>query len=633
MSILPARLAFKDGVPYSEIYQDIYHARAGGLEQSRHVFLAGNYLPERWRNQEHFAILETGFGIGLNFLSTWAAWREDRQACRRLHFVAVEKHPFPATDLVLAHAAYPTLKNLAHELHQQWPSLLPGYHRLFFDNGRVVLTLIFGDANEELRRVEGFFHAFYLDGFSPAKNPDLWSNQIAQALARCAAPGATLATWSVANSVCKALDVAGFDLSKQPGFADKRHCLTGLFRHQRALRYNPPANKTAIVIGAGIAGSSIAERLAGRDWQVDVFEARQAPGMGASGNLAGVMRPLPSADDNRLSQLTRAGFLATKRHLEALRAEGLPVRFSACGVFHAAQNEEQAKTQAKAVNWLAPPPEFLQFLDPRAAQQLLPFALPFGGWLFPSAGWAKPATLCIANLARFPLRITTHLATRIETLQAMPDGTLEVMDESGNSLARASVVIIACGVGAKHFSVLDWLPQQVARGQVTHLPFGAITPALDMVLCGHGYLTPAIDGVHVLGATHGYEDMDTTLRSEEHLENLAHLAALLPANPQHMGLSPENLAGRVGLRPISPDRLPIVGAIPRNPGADRPQPIPGLWCLQGFGARGIVWSALMAELLVSQILGEPLPLPTDQVRALSPARRFRVTPGKAAVES
>lgn len=231
MSVLiPARLALNsDGTPFSGEFGDVYHPADGGAGQARHVFLAGNGLPERWRGRKMFVILETGFGLGLNFLATWAEWRADPERCARLHFVSVEKHPFTAPDLATLHAPHHEFAPLAAELRQSWPPLVAGSHRLHLDGGRVALTLLFGDALDCLRRVEASVDAFYLDGFAPGKNPVMWSHPVFRAVARLAQAGATLATWTVASSVREALAAAGFTTEKRPGFGRKREMLTGRY--------------------------------------------------------------------------------------------------------------------------------------------------------------------------------------------------------------------------------------------------------------------------------------------------------------------------------------------------------------------------------------------------------------------
>ncbi|WP_153110200.1 tRNA (5-methylaminomethyl-2-thiouridine)(34)-methyltransferase MnmD [Propionivibrio limicola] len=229
MPIEPARLLLApDGTPFSETYGDVYHSVAGGHAQAQHVFLAGNGLPERWQGRETFSILETGFGLGLNFMATWLAWKNDAARCRGLEFVSVEKHPFSVDDLRVAHSVWPEFAELVAHLHEQWPRLVAGEHRLVLEEGHVTLRLVFGDAVAVLPTLEASVDAFYLDGFSPAKNPDLWSGELFRSLTRLANPGATLATWSVAGHVRQALQAAGFAIEKRQGFAGKRQMLVGM---------------------------------------------------------------------------------------------------------------------------------------------------------------------------------------------------------------------------------------------------------------------------------------------------------------------------------------------------------------------------------------------------------------------
>jgi tRNA 5-methylaminomethyl-2-thiouridine biosynthesis bifunctional protein len=226
--ILPARLVLApDGTPFSESYEDIYHSAAGGPAQARHVFLSGNGLPARWRGRDSFTILETGFGLGLNFLAAWLMWRDDPRRCRKLRFISLEKHPFTADDLAIAHAAWPEFAGPSDALRARWPALAAGRHGIGLEGGDLELALVLGDAEETLPGLSDAVDAFCLDGFSPAKNPELWSPAICRNLARLAKPGATLATWSVAGSVRRALVAAGFAVEKRPGFAGKKQMLVG----------------------------------------------------------------------------------------------------------------------------------------------------------------------------------------------------------------------------------------------------------------------------------------------------------------------------------------------------------------------------------------------------------------------
>jgi len=633
MPIQPATYTLADdGTPYSDTFEDVYHSAAGAIGQAEHVFLGGNGLPGRWRGRDRFVIVETGFGLGLNFLATWAAWRADPERAATLHFVSCELHPFAVEDLAALHARWPEFAPLAAELQAAWPSLTPGVHRLHLDKDQVFLTLYFGDARDGLAQLDARADAFLLDGFSPARNPDLWSQKVFHLLGRMAAPGATLATWSVAGEVREGLRRAGFEVEKAPGFAGKRQMLRGRHLGPRGgqveekplLRESdaPQAARRAIVIGAGVAGSSAAERLAARGWSVEVIDAADRPGHGASGNHAGVLRPLPSLDDNRMSRLTRAGTLYGWRHIRRLRARGMAVRAEACGVLHLARDDAQLAKMQAVVERLALPASLLRFVDADEAERIGGWPVPLGGWWFSDSGWVQPPTLCAANLAAHPGRILTHFACPVAQIERVAD-EWRALDAAGQVIAAAPVLIMAAGTGLRDFPLAGTLPMVSARGQVSLLD-AAAGSAPRVVMCRMGYVSPEVDGLRCAGATFDVGDEDPDLRERDHHENIEKLEAMLPGYTTQLG--PTALRGRVGFRPASPDRLPMVGAIPsvssvapRTPRSEIPRHA-GLYALSGFGARGLVWSALAGELMASLICGEPAPVENDLIAAVDPAR-------------
>ena len=291
-----------DGTPFSTEFGDIYHSAQGGLAQARHVFLGGNGLPQRWQGRDRFVIVETGFGLGLNFLAAWDAWRADPNRPRRLHFVSVESRPFEGADLAAALAPFEELAPLARALASAWPPPLAGFHRLHFDAGNVILTLLLGEAGALLPQLEARADAFFLDGFAPSRNPGIWSPEVVRELARLAAPGATVATWTVAGGVRAALSGAGFNLEKRAGFGAKREMLAGVRGEPESATRRP---RRAVVVGAGLAGTMCAERLAARDWDVQLVDVRPAP----SAPRAGLVRPIANLRDAVNAQLSRAAFL------------------------------------------------------------------------------------------------------------------------------------------------------------------------------------------------------------------------------------------------------------------------------------------------------------------------------------
>ncbi|MEC5396745.1 bifunctional tRNA (5-methylaminomethyl-2-thiouridine)(34)-methyltransferase MnmD/FAD-dependent 5-carboxymethylaminomethyl-2-thiouridine(34) oxidoreductase MnmC [Uliginosibacterium sp. H1] len=602
--LIPARLEQRDSTPYSATYGDVFHTRAGALAQAEHVFLRGNDLPVRWQGQQRFCIVETGFGLGHNFLATWAAWRDDPRRCERLHFVSAEKHPFPADDLAQAHHDAGVPKALSDALCERWPLLVPGFHRIELEGGRVVLSLLFGDAAETLPELVAQADAIYLDGFAPDRNPDMWSPPVFAALAAAARPGCTLATWSVSAAVRHGLAEAGFTTEKRPGFGGKRDMLTG--QRDGVAPAADAAVRHALIIGAGLAGCGLAERLALRGWQVDLVDAADAPAQGASGNIAGAFRPVPSVEDKPLSRLTRAGFSFALGHFARLADAGHPIRRASCGALHLARDERQASKQREAIAALGLPPEFVRWVSADEAATLCGQPCAYGGWWFPQGGWVQPGSLCTASLAATGARLSSHYGRNVARIRHA-DGLWQALDDEGRIIASAPVLILANAHDARRLGGFARLPLRAARGQVSHLAATAVA-SLQSVVCGQGYVTPAVDGLIPTGASFLVDDLAMELREAEHAENLDKLQRMLPGYAH--GISPSGLAGRVGLRPVTLDKLPVAGEAGR----------PGLHLLNGYGARGLVWGSLCAELLASQLHGEPLPLERDLVAMLSPLR-------------
>lgn len=620
MPIVPARLAFSaDGTPYSPTYDDVYHAAAGGLAQARYVFLAGNDLPRRWQDRQRFVILETGFGQGLNFLATWAAWKADPRRPQRLHFLSIEKHPFGVADLEVLHRQSLELAPLAGQLRAAWPELTAGFHRLEFEAGAVVLTLAFGEAMATLPQFVAEVDCFFLDGFAPAKNPEMWSPQLIRELALLAAEGATAATWTVAAKVRDALAAAGFALTRRPGFATKGEMLCASLPGEPV---DAPARERRVaVIGAGLAGCLIAERLAVRGWQVDLFERRAAPALETSGNLTAVMLPVLSLDDARLSRINRAAYLYALRWLKQRQAEGQAIDSQTCGVLQIARDPAHAAKMAEILERNGFPQSFVRLVGADEASGLAGMRVAAGGWWFGGGAWIHPASLCAAALAGQAQSIRPHFATAVDRLQH--DGQAwHLFGDHDTLLARVPQVVLAGALDIMALQPGAHLPIFRFRGQVTHLPPGRLDP-LRCVVCREGYVTPAYRGTHCVGASF-HRGGEPELRDIDHEANLARLESMLPGTTD--GMDPRRVDGRVGFRPVSPDKLPLLGAVypaeaqaqGRNlAGIER---VPGLHVATGYGARGLVWAPLMAELLASQLEDEVLPIEGDLAGAVDPAR-------------
>src|SRR4051812_24265045 len=515
--LVPSALRFKDGIPYSGTFDDVYHSTSGALGQAHHVFLQGNRLPERWAGRSRFVILETGFGLGLNFLATWQAWRRDPQRCGRLHFVSVEKHPFSLQDLRTLHDNYPELKDEAAQLHAVWPPLVAGGHRLQFEN--VVLTLFFSDVRV-LRELRVAADAFYLDGFAPQKNPDMWSPQTLRALSRLAAPGATAATWSVASSVRSALEETGFRVTKQAGFAFKREMLVSEFVG-KAKTVEEPKERKATVVGAGLAGAALCERLCARGWEVTLVEKNVEPAQEASGNLAGAFHPIVTPDDSLFARLTRAAFLFSI----SLWKKNAAIRWDQCGALQLSRNEKEHASQLTAIAALGLPPEYAQLVGREEASAHAGVPVSAGGLWFPQAGWMEPRSLVEALLSACGARLKRVFGKNV--------GAGEM-----NTLRYPLILATAHDALCK----MPHARLRRARGPLTSLPEESFDAPHAVALRG-GRVLPPIEGRCVVGASFDIDDEDPAPRAESDAGNLERLSRILDQK-----VEVNKLESRVGFR-------------------------------------------------------------------------------------
>jgi tRNA 5-methylaminomethyl-2-thiouridine biosynthesis bifunctional protein len=413
-----------------------------------------------------------------------------------------------------------------------------------------------------------------------------------------------------------------------------------LVAHYTSRRPPPPRPappvRSAVVIGAGLAGAAACERLCAHGWNVTLIERHAAPAQEASGNRAGIFMPLLSRDDNIPTRLTRAAYLHALRRWQALGGMAddgsAPVRGRQCGVLQLARDAEHAALQEEVVDAWRYPPDYVRWLDAGQASALLGSATPHGAWLFPQGGWANPASVCRAMLAACGDRLERVFHAEALALERAGERWL-VRGGDGAVLAEAAHVVVANGAGAMGLPQAAPLPLYTMRGQVTHLAADTFA-ALPLVVCREAYMTPAMDGIASVGATYertakrtaeqdAEQEAERALRPASQAENLARArdilgAARVPADPP--------LAGRVGLRCMAPDRLPLVGALPDYTAPGAPERLrdvarhAGLHALLGYASRGLIWAPLAAELLVCQLEGLPSPVEATLAAALDPGR-------------
>lgn len=625
----PARIDFSDAAaPRSLDYDDVYHPRAGAREQAQHVFLAGNGLPARWARRPRFVVLETGFGLGHNFLATWAAWRDDPVRCDRLWFVSVEKHPVTRDDLRRAHADSPW-PDLSRELLEAWPPATADLHVLNLAGGRVMLRLALGDAEDWMPRLMLQADAIYLDGFAPARNPAMWSARVLQRLRHLAAPAATVATWSVAQPVRSALAQAGFSVQRRPGFESKREMLVGRFeptyelRRPPGLRFGPPRGEAA-VIGAGLAGAAVAESLQRHGVPTLVFEQASVPAAGASGNPGGLLHGVVHAEDGAYARWHRAAFLTTTASLvqPVARAQ---VGGDLGGLLRLEGRSGVDAMRAQLAR-LGLPADYVQALDADATSACAGLAVTQPAWHYPHGGWLDPRAVVQHRLALLGDHL--RLGARVATLEPTDAGRWRLLDVAGRCLAEVDHVVLANAHDALRLCEGPLGNWQSTRGQISLLPSHDVALlSLKRPLSGAGYALPLPDGGWLCGATRDVGDAESAVRAADHRRNLDALGHLLgrPVTTQRPALH-----GRVGWRLETQDRLPWVGALPApgaapSPRDEQPRFVArqaGLHILAGLGSRGLAQSALGAEIVAAWISGAPMPVGRDLLDAVDAARHM-----------
>jgi len=545
-------------------------------------------------------VFDTDFGHGERFMDAWRALPQQGV----LHYLAVTPH-VPSADTV-ADA----------QLRALWPLNVPGFHRILLDDGRVTLDLLVGALDAVLPQIAARIDAFHVAASFPAP--------LARSLAKLAVLGATLHAHAPDEALVWALTAAGFACKA----VDGTHDVSAVYQSRKPQPEAPPMPvRRAIVIGAGLAGSSACHRLCANGWQVTLIERHASPAQEASGNLAGIFMPLLSRDDNIPTRLSRAAYTFALREWRRLGGVGQAFDGASCGVLQLARDADHAKVQQDVVAAWDYPQQYVRWLEADAASELLGGPTPHGGWLFEQGGWARPASLCAAMLDACGERLQRVFAAEALDLQRVDD-EWQVRGPDGALIAQAPTVVLANGTGAVNIAQAAELPLSRLRGQVTHLPVSGHAPSppvLPLVVCREAYVTPPSQGMVCAGATYDNDD-DPQLRADSQLENLTRLAEIVPGDDVAALAATAPLAGRVGFRCAAPDRLPLAGALPDYPSAGRLERLrdvprhPGLHGLLGYASRGLIWAPLMAELLVSQLENTPPPLEAMLVDALDPGR-------------
>lgn len=664
----------ESGTPVADHFDDVYFSNDSGIDETQHVFVAGNDLAERWQQwcNPTFVIAETGFGTGLNFLVAMRAFNEFRAAnpdhpLKRLYFITTEKFPLPQQDMQRALEAFPALKDEAQALASLYPMGLEGCHRLHFDNHSTTLDLWIGDVHELLPQwhspVNGLIDAWFLDGFAPSKNPDMWTDALFSQMARLSKTGTTFGTFTAAGIVKRGLAGVGFTIKKRNGFGRKRDMLTGVFsqdnenvQHKLRLpagpyyRYvNDSLDKTSkvAVVGSGLAAATASLALVKRGICTTLYFDGDTLASGASGNPQGGFYPQLHSEASIASRIQAHSFLYARQAydhtIEHAKACGLAdVAHDFCGVIQLSFNDKVAERQNKLAAADVWPEALIKPVDSKEVSDIANLALPYSGLYIGLGGWLSPPQLVTAMIeealqsGKLELKpnhtYVSHEA--VETTKQRVQIRFNFDSAESEEVITADHLILALGAGAINASDFDSLSLRPVRGQVEAIPTQMPIEQLNTVLCHKGYMTPVFEGRHALGSTYVKNDLSTDVRGDETEMNLAtHEQAL--ANTDIVQALQHDGKARAATRLGSPDHQPVVGALHNFDllkehytmlGVGKPLtsapvlPSSVVSTLTCLGSRGLTTAPLMAEVLVSSLCKEPLPLSNDLLNAVNTSR-------------
>ena len=654
----------ESGAPYSRLFEDIYFSREGGLEETHHVFLQANDLVRRWQEADKgglalFTIAELGFGTGLNFLCCWRLWEQTALQNLRLHFISCEKYPIKLEALQQALSNWPQLKNFSDSLIEFYPDHSPGYHRLHLRSqnylSSITLDLYYGDAQEMLsqqlidsrkkyqrnRQTKRRWKvdAWFLDGFAPRVNPDMWSPALLQTISALSGPGTSLSSYSVAGLVVRGLAAQGFTVEKRAGFGNKRQMLYAENAAAPTVKTIASTCSTAksstvskidvIVIGAGLAGCSTARQLAQRGYRVTVLEQDADIARHASGNPQAVLQCRLNRSASPEWNFNLQSYLYASR-LYTLLAQSGDIEWHNCGVLtlDSAYGNTRKKLNNKSYEHYSS--RVLRRVSALQSSALSGVEIADNGFFLPHGGWLNPVALCRMYL-QHPL-ISVHLNTKAERLQ-YEGSTWHVYAENNDISASAANVVIANSYCAANFDQSSMYPVMPLRGQVSYLKTTENSTQLTCVVCAESYIVPADGGRHSVGASYVKNSTDTALSTQEHQQNIAGISGQATS----LGLDDSAvLSGRASIRGSTRDHMPILGQLP-DPnnwhgiygGAQdlsaKSQALgndffPGLYLNVGHGSHGLATTPLAAEYIACLIAGEPAPLQKIVAAFIEPQR-------------
>ena len=697
-SIQHADIEWKTNVPYSKHFDDIYYSTTNGYQESEYNFQQQTSLKSRWKNrsaQQSFTIIETGFGSGLNFFISWKNWKNAEKKPKHLYYISTELYPLKPEQIQHAINDWPELTPFLNEFIDQYPLPTQGFHYRQFSADNLTLILLFGDATERLTEMTRPADTWFLNGFNPKKNPDLWSSALFQQINRLSKADTNLATYISSIEIQRKLAVINFDVEKRSGYGKKREMLVSTRNLNHPSNRNTDSNtntnpntntnawlnqspnnntpvkgastsagqadkkpwfnvqstvkfteKSAVIIGAGIAGMCCAASLAQRGWNVTVLEKNNHCAEEGSGNPWGALYTRFNTHPSPINQFFQSSFNYSVGYMNALHKQSpLEGFWNPCGLLQCAfsdKEEEQLQALAKSGFW---PKSLLSYKTPKQASAIAGVTIDRPGLWIPSSGLVSPKLLCqylLKQHSNIQLHCNQHVASLTPTTKNQQN-YWQLLDSDSKLISESQIVIIANAHAAHKLNPTRYLPVSQIRGQLSYFPCTETSKQLKTIVSYEGYILPS-DRLtnnghsHLLGATFHPKDNDPNLRKKDHEQNLLQLSRVSEdlATQLKKNNANEPLAGRVGFRCQSPDYLPMVGPIPvleqfiadykdlRVGKLKKDYPTgtyhPGLYCNVAHGSKGLISAPISAEIITSYIENSPQPLPKKLLHSVHPAR-------------
>jgi tRNA 5-methylaminomethyl-2-thiouridine biosynthesis bifunctional protein len=614
------------------------------IKQAHEIYIQGINLLNLWASSEEvcFSIAEVNFSAGLNFLLTWNLWKKYAPKNKSLFYFASVKHPFSKNDLCLITALWPELQVEAAELIQSYPILTRGFHLLKWDKVTLVLMigdplnnyhqlLITGDNQLEKQLRTSFFDAWFFNHVPENTASFEKSVKFFKIAALLSHKNTHFCLLENSGDDEKALRESGWLITRYGNAEREMKLLFGILQEPISLKpritpwyFSKPqacVQKHAIILGAGLSGCFLANNLAKKGWQITLLESELQVAGGASGNSQAILYPKISAYDSPLLAFLRfAHSFAFQYYKNSLRS---PIEGELKGILQLAGSKKEQKSQNALNTLLRAYPMLGRYVTAREASELASCPLEIGGIYIPNAGWIDTPALCNSLLKH--KNITVRTGIKAEYIERK-EGLWIVGDFAAPSL------IIANGFQAKNFAQTEFLPIKPIRGQTTKITTAGLWNALKIPLCGEVHITPAVDMQQSVGATFHSKISTCHELEADNQANIDKIKQLLHADH----IESKIVSQWVGVRGATPDYLPLVGGVPakskfieeyrklgKNPNqwiASSTAYMPGLYICAAFGSRGLLTIPLATEWLSSLLNHEPLGLPRDLVRAISPAR-------------